>query len=131
MNKISYIDSSGKATQADVTGVTFTGSINGSHNNGWFTFGQKEKTILDFKPKRVTFNGLTTIVFWSDDTKTIVRCGEEDVYERERAVASAIAHKIFSSKNQFKKFVASGYEAMSVEEELERQREKALKRLET
>ena len=109
---------------------TVTGTLGaGTGNLGTVWFG-KEKTILDFKPKRVTFNGLTTIVFWEDD-KTIVRCSEEDVYDRERAVASAIAHRMFGSKNQFKKFVASGYEAMSVEEELERQREKALKKLET
>ena len=109
-------------------GNNFTYTVTGT-TLGQVWFG-KEKTILDFKPKRVTFNGLTTIVFWEDD-KTIVRCSEEDVYDRERAVASAIAHRMFGSKNQFKKFVASGYEAMSVEEELERQREKALKKLET
>lgn len=127
MATVSCIDSSGKENKVEAT-ITMTGGGSGS---SWWTFGTKENNISDFKPTRVTFNGLTTIVFWSDDTKTIVRCGEEDVYDRERAVASAIAHRMFGSKNQFKKFVASGYEAMSVEEELERQREKALKKLET
>lgn len=122
MATFTMIDQKGKETTMEAD-ISFSGSFG--------MWGKPLPTILDFKPTRVTFNGLTTIVFWSDDTKTIVRCSNEDVYDRERAVASAVAHRMFGSKNQFKKFVSNGYEAMTVQEELERQREKALKKLES
>jgi hypothetical protein len=89
----------------------------------------REKNISDFKPERITFNGLTTVVFWKDNSKTIVRCSEADLYDPEHAVAMAISHKMFGSKHQFKKFVASGYVAMTLEEEDKRRMEKSLKRL--
>jgi hypothetical protein len=105
--------------------VTFPNSIYGS-----FYVGKQDERISDFKPERITFSGLTTVVFWKDNSKTIVKCSCSDVYDREHAVAMAIAHKMFGSKNQFKKFVSSGYVAMTLEEEENRKMEKSIKKLE-
>ena len=85
--------------------------------------------VVVAQPRKIVFQGKTTIVFWSDNTKTMVRCGDLDVYDREAAVAFAVAHKLFGSKSKFKKFVSDGFEAMSVEEENIRQAVKATKRL--
>jgi hypothetical protein len=87
----------------------------------------KEK--VDVTPERVLFQGTTTIVFWSDNTKSIVKCNVVDNYDRETAVAFAVAHKMFGSKKKFQKFVAAGFEAMTVTEEQEREAEKARKKI--
>jgi len=52
-----------------------------------YTFSMKERTIKDFKPKSVQYDGLTTIVRWDDKTATVVRCKNDDYYDREYAVA--------------------------------------------
>lgn len=61
------------------------------------------------KPSRVTFSGNTTICFWPDGSKQIVRCKDGDEFDKEYAVAMCVAHHVFGSKNQFKKFVKAGY----------------------
>ena len=43
--------------------------------------------------KNVHFSGPCTIVIWEDRTKTIVRCNEGDVLDREKGLAMAIAKK--------------------------------------
>lgn len=77
---------------------------------------------LEPKPINVVFSGLTTIVFFDDGTKEMVRCGENDVYDREHAVAMCLAHKQMGSKSKFKKFVKKGHVQLTPEEEEERKR---------
>jgi ssDNA-binding Zn-finger/Zn-ribbon topoisomerase 1 len=40
--------------------------------------------------KNIIFNAPATIVFWDDNTKTIVKCGEGDVFDPEKGVAMAV-----------------------------------------
>lgn len=83
-------------------------------------------------PERVIFNGRTTIVFFSDGSKEIVRCGDFDEYDADAAVAWAIAHKLFGSKSKFKKFVErNSTTTMTIEEENIRQAVKARKKLDS
>lgn len=42
---------------------------------------------------RVIFNDPATIVFWSDNTKTIVKAQDGDVFDKEKGLAMAIAKK--------------------------------------
>lgn len=92
-------------------GLTWTTVIS---DGSWIT--KTKYDITDFKPEHVTFNDKTTVVFWKDKTKTIVTCGEHDVFDPEHGVAMAIAHKMFGSKNQFKKFVKTkSYTSLSKE----------------
>lgn len=53
--------------------------------------------------KRVVFNNPATIVFWSDDTKTVVKCQKEkgDTYSKETGLAMAIAKKAYGNKGRF------------------------------
>lgn len=50
-----------------------------------------------FKPgatiKNVIFNDPATIVFWTDGTKTVVKCQEGEIYDREKGLAMAISKK--------------------------------------
>lgn len=48
-----------------------------------------------FQPKieKVIFNKPATIVFWDDETKTIVKCSNEDTYSKETGLAMCICKK--------------------------------------
>lgn len=53
--------------------------------------------------KDVIFNDPATIVFWTDGTKTIVKCQKNtgDVYSKETGLAMAIAKKAYGNKGNF------------------------------
>lgn len=59
--------------------------------------------------KKVIFNYPVTVVLWEDDTKTIVRCGDHDVFDPEKGLAMAIAKKALGNTGKyydmFKKWV--------------------------
>ena len=62
----------------------------------------KEEKIMRFnscKPtiKNVIFNDPATIVMWSDGTKTVVKCGENDVFDPEKGVAMACMKKLLGT----------------------------------
>ena len=43
--------------------------------------------------KRVIFNPPATIVYWSDCTKTVVKCNVNDIFDPEKGLAMAIAKR--------------------------------------
>lgn len=47
--------------------------------------------------KRVIFNDPATIVFWSDGEKTIVKCAEDEHYDKEKGLAIAISKKFLGT----------------------------------
>ena len=51
--------------------------------------------------KNVIFSGPCTIVFWRDGTKTIVRCGKDDTFDREKGLAMAIAKYFIGNNNGY------------------------------
>ena len=57
----------------------------------------------------VIFNEPSTIVRWKDGTKTVVKCGKRDNYDKEKGLAMCIVKKINGNKgnfnNLFKKWV--------------------------
>ena len=59
--------------------------------------------------KKVIFNDPATIVFWSDGSKTVVKCQDGDIYDPEKGLAMAIAKKALGNKgnycNEFKKWL--------------------------
>lgn len=61
--------------------------------------------------KNVIFNDPATIVFWLDGTKTVVKCGEGDIFDPEKGLAMAIAKKAFGNQgnyyNEIKKWVGA------------------------
>ena len=64
--------------------------------------------------KKVIFNDPATFIIWFDGSKTVVKCGEGDVYDPEKGMAMAIAKRFLGDKGNyyevFKKWLPEGYE---------------------
>lgn len=63
---------------------------------------KKEETTMIHKRKslgikNIVFNAPATIVFWDDGTKTVVKCGEGDVFDPEKGVAMAVMKRALGS----------------------------------
>lgn len=60
-------------------------------------------SILDYRPQieNVIFNPPATIVFWSDNTKTVVKCQDGDEWDAEKGLAMAISKKYFYNKGRY------------------------------
>lgn len=58
----------------------------------------KENTMKNLKIKKVVFNPPATIVFWSDNTKTVVKSSDE-LYDGEKGMAMAIAKKFLGTND--------------------------------
>ena len=58
-----------------------------------------------YTPKKIIHNGPCTIVFWKDNTKTIVRLSEGEVYNEYTAFCAALAKKIFGNNTYVNKIV--------------------------
>lgn len=52
---------------------------------------------------KVVFNDPATIVFWSDNTKTVVKCGPDDIFDKEKGLALAICKKMACNDTRFHK----------------------------
>lgn len=68
------------------------------------------KSVLHLpRIKKVLFRHPATIVFWDDNTKTVVKCSENDYFDCEKGLAMAIAKKFFGNEgnyyNEFKKWL--------------------------
>lgn len=72
-------------------------------------FAKKDSKIV-----KVIFNDPATIVFWRDNTKTVVKCDPTELFDPEKGLAMAIAKKALGNKgnyfNEIKKWTES-YEA--------------------
>ena len=59
--------------------------------------------------KKVIFNYPATIVLWTDESKTVVKCQDGDIYDPEKGLAMAISKKALGNKgnycNEFKKWL--------------------------
>lgn len=51
--------------------------------------------------KNVIFNDPATIVFWTDGTKTVVKCQEGDIFDPEKGLTMAIAKKVYGNKGSY------------------------------
>ena len=51
--------------------------------------------------RNVIFSAPATIIIWMDNTKTVVKCGEGDVYDPEKGFAMAISKKILGNKGNY------------------------------
>ena len=60
--------------------------------------------------KQVIFNNPATVVLWSDGTKTVVKCSENDTFDPEIGLAMAICKKAFGNtgayNDVFKKWIS-------------------------
>ena len=68
-------------------------------------YPKKEVNTAFPKIKDVRFNGPATIVFWSDDTKTVVKAQDEE-FDPEKGLAMAIAKKALGNKHDYYNVIA-------------------------
>ena len=58
--------------------------------------------------EKVIFNDPATIVIWSDGTKTVVKCANEE-FDKEKGLAMAICKRVLGNKgnyfNEFRKWI--------------------------
>lgn len=53
------------------------------------------------EPKRVIISGPATILFWTDGTKTIVKCQDNEAMDLEKGIALAIAKKALGNEGNY------------------------------
>ncbi len=75
---------------------------------------KEETTMTAASIKNVIFNPPATIVFWTDGSKTVVKCNAKDEFDPEKGLAMAIAKRCANNSDDFykeiKKWVEkSGY----------------------
>lgn len=71
-------------------------------SNSNYTYGMptvdkmSQKKDLYFIPgiTKVIYNPPATIIYWSDKTKTVVKCCENDIYDSEKGFAMAVIKKL-------------------------------------
>lgn len=63
----------------------------------------------DLIPTKIIYNNKTTVCYFKDGSKEVVHCAEDEQFVKEVGVMSCIMKKLFSSRNDFKRLVNSGY----------------------
>lgn len=85
----------------------------GNYNKYIKYYIKKEHSILP-EIKDVKFNPPATIIFWADNTKTVVKTQEGDDFDPEIGMAMAISKKAYGNKglyyNHIKKWTDRYYE---------------------
>ena len=74
----------------------------GKNMNRKETTNKSNRTPPDIRRfiKKVKFNPPATIVFWTDNTKTVVKCKGED-YDPEKGLAMCISKKVLGDKGNY------------------------------
>lgn len=72
---------------------------------------KKEETNMTAASiKNVIFAPPATIVYWSDGSKTVVKCSEKDVFDPEKGLAMAIAKRCGGNKDSYYKEIQNWVE---------------------
>lgn len=66
---------------------------------------EKEKKTMDFRVKKIMHNGPATIVFWEDNTKTVVRLKEGDRYDPYAAFTAAVTKRLYGKTMKISEIV--------------------------
>ena len=68
------------------------------NNSGHFTLvNEKDGYIEQPYIKRIIYRNPATIVFWSDDTKTVAKCSKYDKYDAEKGLSICVIKKLCGS----------------------------------
>lgn len=74
-------------------------------NIATFKNGDNIMKTVDFRVKKIIHNGPCTIVFWMDNTKTIVKLKDGDQYDPHAAFCIAVAKKAYGNNSKISKIV--------------------------
>lgn len=81
----------------------YRGTLNTAH--------AKEVTAMNAAViKNVIFAPPATIVYWSDGSKTVVKCSEKDIFDPEKGLAMAIAKRCGGNKGSYYKEIQNWVE---------------------
>ena len=64
-------------------------------------FYKKYSFVKNVEIKQVLYKNPATIVYWSDGSKTVVKCQREDTYDPEKGLAMAILKKIKGNTGRY------------------------------
>lgn len=62
---------------------------------------------FQFAPKEIIYNDAATIVYWTDGTKTVVKCAEDDEYSEYAGFVAAVAKKMYGGANAINRLIDS------------------------
>jgi hypothetical protein len=75
---------------------TFPSDI-GCWGSGFFIPGIEEKIVKNYiEPKKIIYNGMTTIVYWNDGSKSRSTCSNADTFDKNVGLAICIYKRLFS-----------------------------------
>ena len=97
-----YINGSDKSSSANSEKTIADETEGGKNMNRKETTNKSNRKSPDFRGfiKKVKFNPPATIVFWTDNTKTVVKCNGED-YDPEKGLAMCISKKFLGDKGNY------------------------------
>lgn len=55
--------------------------------------------------KQVIFNDPATVVIWSDDVKTVVKCQDGDTFDKEKGLTMAICKRFYGNESNFNNLI--------------------------
>lgn len=62
---------------------------------------ETDKELDNSMIQKVIFNPPATIVIWKDGSKTVVKCGENDIFDPEKGLAMAISKRAFGNNRDY------------------------------
>lgn len=72
----------------------------------WLLPAKCEVKVKECRIKDVKFSGPATIVFWTDGTKTVVKCRKGDKFDPEKGIAMACAKKLMGNEDGYHREIA-------------------------
>ena len=83
------------------------------------TFGTINTQPYDDYTKVILNNAYgSTNLFWSDGTKTVVKCGDNDIYDTEKGLAMAVAKKFLGTNKSHSNYMDKFKKWLPKEEEM-------------
>lgn len=73
--------------------------------------------------KQVIFNDPATVVVWSDDVKTVVKCQKGDTFDKEKGLAMAICKRLYGNESNFNNLIKKWTEPKTKKAERQAQAE--------
>ena len=80
-----------------------------SFHSAWLAPAKLEVREKAIEIKNVIFNRPATIVFWTDGTKTVVKCGKGEKWDAEKGLAMACAKKLLGNRDGYHEALAKYY----------------------
>lgn len=96
-----YIKKNGRYHQDALDNARYAAQAQAMYNR---TYEKEARAAMSTASiKNVIFAPPATIVYWSDGSKTVVKCSEKDVFDPEKGLAMAIAKRCGGNKGSYYK----------------------------